>query len=210
MWPANIHSIGKDILRFHADLLAGHADGRRRRAADAGVGARLPHGRRQEDVEDERSPASTRSSCSIISASTPTATTSCGEIQFGAGRRLLVGGHGRAPQRRPRERARQPRQPGPRDARDQLRRGGSRPCGGGRGGRPARGHRRRRASGSTSTCCAVEPPAGRSRRCGRSSTARTATSSRRSRGSSRRTPRAATSSRASCTRAPRRCGSWRC
>ena len=62
MWPANIHSIGKDILRFHADLLAGDADGRRRRAADAGVGPRLPHGRRQEDVEDERSPASTRSS----------------------------------------------------------------------------------------------------------------------------------------------------
>ena len=39
------------------------------------------------------------------------------EIQFGAGRQLLVGVDGRAPQRRPRERARQPREPGPGDAR---------------------------------------------------------------------------------------------
>ena len=43
-------------------LLAGDADGRRRRAADPGLGARVPHRRRQEDVEDERARASTRSS----------------------------------------------------------------------------------------------------------------------------------------------------
>ena len=125
------------------------------------------------------------------------------------GRQLLVRVHGRAPQRRPRERARQPRQPRARDARVQLRRrrpraavGGAEsdlPVGGGRGRRPLpRPHARRRAL------------AGAWRGRGRSWRAPTTTWSRRSPGSSRRTRRAARRARrASCTPAPKPSGSSR-
>ena len=53
LWPANIHMIGKDILRFHAIYWPAMLMAGGRGAADAGLGARVPHGRRQEDVEDE-------------------------------------------------------------------------------------------------------------------------------------------------------------
>ena len=59
------------------DLLAGDADGRRRRAAHAGVGPRVPHGRRQEDVEDQRHRHPPVRAAGPCSAWTPTATTSC-------------------------------------------------------------------------------------------------------------------------------------
>ena len=54
VWPADIHLIGKDILRFHAVYWPAMLMAARRRAADAGLGPRVPHGGRQEDVEDER------------------------------------------------------------------------------------------------------------------------------------------------------------
>ena len=59
-------------------LLAGDADGRRRRAADAGLGARVPHRGRQEDVEDEPHGDPPVPADSTTSARTPTATTACG------------------------------------------------------------------------------------------------------------------------------------
>ena len=58
-------------------LLAGDVDGRRRRAADAGVGARVPDGRRQEDVEDEPHRHPPVRADSTTSARTPTGTTAC-------------------------------------------------------------------------------------------------------------------------------------
>ncbi len=53
LWPANVHSIGKDILRFHAIywpamLMAAGIEPR-----EPGVGPRIPLGRREEDVEDQ-------------------------------------------------------------------------------------------------------------------------------------------------------------
>ena len=41
LWPADLHLIGKEILRFHADLLAGVPDGGRSAAAQAHLRARL-------------------------------------------------------------------------------------------------------------------------------------------------------------------------
>ena len=51
LWPASYHLIGKDILRFHADLLAGAADGRGHRAARTCLRARLPSDGRREDEQ---------------------------------------------------------------------------------------------------------------------------------------------------------------
>ena len=52
-WPVDYHLIGKDILRFHAVVLARDVDVGRPRAAALRVRARLAARGRREDVEDE-------------------------------------------------------------------------------------------------------------------------------------------------------------
>ena len=89
VWPANIHLIGKDILRFHAIywpamLMAGGVE-----PPDAGLGARLPHGRRQEDVEDQRSPGIHPFELLDHFGVDSYRYYFMREIQFGAGRQLL-------------------------------------------------------------------------------------------------------------------------
>ena len=107
------------------DLLAGDADGRRRRAADPGLGARLPHGRRQEDVEDERDRhPSVRAPGRVRRGLLPLLLHARDPVR--PGRQLLLRGDGRAPQRRPRERPRQPHEPRPGDARQPTSTGWSR------------------------------------------------------------------------------------
>ena len=135
------------------DLLAGDADGRQRRAAHAGLGPRLPDGRRQEDVQDQRhrhppvrAPGRVRRGLLplLLHARDPVR----------AGRQLLLRGDGRAPQRGPRERPRQPHEPRPRDARQQLRRRRPGVHGRGRRVRPAVGDRRSRRALPDATCSA--------------------------------------------------------
>ena len=108
------------------DLLAGDADGRRRRAAEPGLGARLPDGRRQEDVQDQRDRhPPVRAPRRVRRGLVPLLLHARDPVR--PGRQLLLRGHGRPPQRRPRQRPRQPRQPRPGDAGEQLRRNGARP-----------------------------------------------------------------------------------
>ena len=77
VWPANIHLIGKDILRFHAVYWPAMLMAAGVPTADPGLGTRVPHRRRQEDVEDERDGDPPVRADRSRSASTPTATTSC-------------------------------------------------------------------------------------------------------------------------------------
>ena len=53
-WPADLHMVGKDIIRFHCGLLAGLPDGRRDRAAAARVRPRLVDQRGPEDLQVAR------------------------------------------------------------------------------------------------------------------------------------------------------------
>ena len=54
-WPATVHLIGKDILKFHAVIWPAHADGRRAsRCRRAGLHPRLPADGRAQDVEVAR------------------------------------------------------------------------------------------------------------------------------------------------------------
>jgi methionyl-tRNA synthetase len=47
LWPADLHLIGKDILRFHAVYWPAFPDGRRSAAAETSFRARLDFARRQ-------------------------------------------------------------------------------------------------------------------------------------------------------------------
>ena len=62
VWPADIHLIGKDILRFHAIYWPAMLMAARHRAAHAGLGPRLPHGGRARRCRRPTSPGSIRSS----------------------------------------------------------------------------------------------------------------------------------------------------
>ena len=53
-WPADVHLIGKDIVRFHAVYWPAFLMSRRAAAAQAGVRPRLPARPRREDVEEPR------------------------------------------------------------------------------------------------------------------------------------------------------------
>ena len=77
-WPADVHLVGKDILRFHAVIWPAMLMAAGLPAARQGVRARLAAGRRREDeqVQADRHRAAARSS--TTSASTRSATTSCG------------------------------------------------------------------------------------------------------------------------------------
>ncbi len=121
MWPANIHSIGKDILRFHAIywpamLMAGDVEPPTQVWAHGflTVGGKKMSKTNADGHPSVRAPRRLRRGLLplLLHARDPVR----------PGRQLLLRGHGRAPQRRPRERPRQPRQPRPRDARQQLRR----------------------------------------------------------------------------------------
>ena len=82
-WPAVHHLIGKDILRFHcvywpALLMAAGID-----PPGPHRGARLPAGRRREDVQVGAQPGSRRPISRPRSESTASATTSCATRPFG-------------------------------------------------------------------------------------------------------------------------------
>ena len=97
-------------------LLAGHADGGWCRAARPGLGARVPHRRRPEDVEDQRDrDPPLRAHGPFRRGLVPLLLHARDPVR--SGRELLLGVDGRSPQRRPRERPRQPGEPDPRDAR---------------------------------------------------------------------------------------------
>ena len=169
-------------------LLARHADGRRRRAAAPGLGPRVPQRRRPEDVEDERDRdppvrahrplrrgllplllhardrSSGRTATSAgsrwSSATTPTSRTGSGTSRAGSSRCSAPTSTARCPS------------PGRR---------------GRRGGPPGGGRRRRHAGTTSAMLERSRSSQAIARPLGRSSTARTSTSSRRSRGRSRRT-----------------------
>ena len=143
MWPANIHSIGKDILRFHAIywpamLMAGDVEPPTQVWAHGylTVGGKKMSKTNADGHPPVRAPGRLRRGLVplLLHARDPVR----------PGRQLLLRGDGRPPQRRPRQRPRQPRQPRPRDAGEQLRRNGARLHHGGRGVRPPRGDGRRR------------------------------------------------------------------
>ena len=179
VWPANDPPDRQGHPAVPRGLLAGDADGGRRRAARAGVGARLPHRRRSEDVEDQRAPASTRSSSWTTSAWTRTATSSCARsssARTGASRwESMVERHNA---RSSRTAWGTSRAGSSRCSATLVRRSGARTGRRGCRGRPPRGDRGRRPP--------VRRPHGRARahpgpggRSGRSSAGPTATSSRR-------------------------------
>ena len=120
-----MHFVGKEIIRFHCLVLAGHAARGRRSRAHARVRARLAHARRAQAQQDDRA-----------TPSTPTRSST----QYGVGRLPLLlparglvrpglGLHGRrvreALQQRPRQRPRQPRLARAHDGRALLRRQGA-------------------------------------------------------------------------------------
>ena len=76
-WPADAHVIGKDITRFHCDLLAGVPDVGGLAAAEADRRARLPVQPRREDVEVGRQRRQPRRSRRRPTASIPCAISSC-------------------------------------------------------------------------------------------------------------------------------------
>ena len=53
-WPADVHLIGKDVVRFHAVYWPAFLMSRGDRAAEAGLRPRLPAQPRREDVEERR------------------------------------------------------------------------------------------------------------------------------------------------------------
>ena len=62
-WPADIHLVGKEIIRFHAVYWPAFLDGRRSSIAETNLGARLAaHGQHQDEqvARQRRSPASHR------------------------------------------------------------------------------------------------------------------------------------------------------
>ncbi len=176
--------IGKDILRFHADLLAGDADGRRRRACRRQVWA---HG--FLTVGGKKMSKTNATGIHPFELLDLFGVDSyryyfMREIQFGAGRQLLVGVDGRPPQRRSRERAGEPRQPRARHARERPSAAWSRrpPCEGAESDLPDV-IARRRSRPIDGHMLGRRAVAGPRRRSGRSSPAPTTTWSRRSRGS---------------------------
>ncbi len=76
-WPANIHMIGKDIIRFHAVYWPRLPDVGGPAVAEEGVRARLPAQQGREDVEVARQRRRSRSIWSNVSASTRSAISSC-------------------------------------------------------------------------------------------------------------------------------------
>ena len=54
LWPADLHLIGKEIIRFHAVYLAGISDGRRAAAAQENLRARVAAVRRKQDEQVAR------------------------------------------------------------------------------------------------------------------------------------------------------------
>ena len=60
-WPASLHVMAKDILKFHAVIWPALLPGRRARAAAADDDPRLPADGREKDVEDRSATCSTRS-----------------------------------------------------------------------------------------------------------------------------------------------------
>ena len=76
-WPADVHLVGKDILRFHAVIWPAMLMAAGLPLAAQGLRQRLAAGRRREDEQDQahRHPAAGRSP--TTSAAMPTATTSC-------------------------------------------------------------------------------------------------------------------------------------
>ena len=144
MWPANIHSIGKDILRFHAVYWP---------AMLMAAGIEPPmqvwaHG--YLTVGGKKMSKTNLTGIHPFQLTDHFGTDSyryywLAADRVGRRRGLLVGVDGRAPQRRPRERAREPREPCARDARLELRRRRARAATlEGVEGRPARGDRGRR------------------------------------------------------------------
>ena len=105
-WPADLHVVGKDIVRFPLRLLAGFSDGRRARAAQARLRPWLVDGRRPEDVQVARqlrgAPATGRTIRRRRGALFHAA-----RVAVRHGRRFLAPRRGRPHQRRPRQRFRQ-------------------------------------------------------------------------------------------------------
>ena len=148
-WPADLHVIAKDILKFHAVIWPALLHGRRARAAAADDDPRLPADGREEDVEVARQRARpVRGDRPLRRRRAALLLLPRGQLRPG---RLDLDRRLRGPLRdRARQRLRQPRQPGAGDGRALPRRRRAR----GRGRRGARRglrRRRRRASASCST-----------------------------------------------------------
>ena len=77
-WPADVHLVGKDILRFHAVIWPAMLMAAGVAAAQDRVRARLAARRRREDEQVQAHRASRRARSSTSSARTRSATTSCG------------------------------------------------------------------------------------------------------------------------------------
>ena len=76
-WPADVHLVGKDILRFHAVIWPAMLMAAGLAVAEDRLRARLAARRRREDEQDQADRASRRSRSPTTSARTRTATTSC-------------------------------------------------------------------------------------------------------------------------------------
>ncbi len=191
-WPADVHLVGKDILRFHAVIWPAMLMAAGVAAAATGLRARLAAGRRREDeqVQAHRHPAE-RDRRRLRLGRVPLLLPAGHRVR--PGRLVLLGGHERALHGRARQRARQPRVagsprwsaatstaccPAPADE-PELAAGGRHGGGGRRGGdRPAR------------------PPGRHPGGDGLRAASSTATSPSRSRGRSPRTSRAVPTSTA--------------
>ena len=119
-WPADVHIIGKDIIRFHAVYWPAFLMSAGLRAAEARVRPRLSLQSRGEDVEVGRQRGrSLRPRRRLRRRSAPLFPAARGAVR--PGRQLQPRGHRPAHQRRPRQRSRQSRAALAVDDRQELR-----------------------------------------------------------------------------------------
>ena len=140
-WPADLHVIGKDIARFHAVIWPAMLMAAGRGGPADRVRARVRHDRRREDVEEPNVTGVHPFELLDIFGVDSYRYFFLRQFAFGNDGDYSFESMVGAPQRRPRQRPREPRGARARDARLLLRRRRSRGRARGWRGRPARGDR---------------------------------------------------------------------
>ena len=110
-WPADIHLVGKDILRFHAVIWPAMLMAAGLPLPKQGVRQRLAARRRREDEQDQADRHPAAADHRSFRQSTPTATTSCARSRSARTARSRGSRWRRATSQRARRSARQPREP---------------------------------------------------------------------------------------------------